>query len=153
MRRAIGVSNQWPIPQVYASLGDTLVIHAFNGLENVTSLHFHGLFQNNTNYYDGAMGVTDCGISPGYSMTYKMEIKQTGSYWIHGHHAGQYPDGFRTALILTDPLDPVRLGYDDDYTLALNGIFQLTKIGTMMNGRFYGMNSFNLITEMALRHI
>ncbi|KAI8914389.1 Cupredoxin [Gorgonomyces haynaldii] len=121
-RDAIGVNGQWPIPPVIATLGDRLVIRATNHLNESTSIHFHGLFQNGTTYMDGALGATQCGIAPGRSFTYDFELKQTGSYWLHGHFLGQYPDGFRTPLIIKDPKEHYQ--YADDYVVGLADWYQ-----------------------------
>jgi iron transport multicopper oxidase len=57
-RRVIGVNGQWPPPAIELDYGDTLVLDVTNSLGDVvTGLHAHGLFQNNTNYYDGPVGV------------------------------------------------------------------------------------------------
>ena len=100
-RPVIGVNNKWPIPPIYAVQGDLLVLRVTNLLNETSGLHFHGLFQKATTYYDGAGGVTDCGIAPnGGTLEYRVQLDQAGSFWVHGHKAGQYPDGLRTALII-----------------------------------------------------
>ncbi|EGF81564.1 hypothetical protein BATDEDRAFT_19293 [Batrachochytrium dendrobatidis JAM81] len=122
-RRAIGVNGKWPIDEIHATIGDTLVIHATNHLDMPTSLHAHGLYQNGTNYYDGAFGVTECGIAPGMTYTYNIPIQQTGTYWLHGHHLGQYVDGFRTPLILHPTAAQKaasKIKYDDEIVLSLS---------------------------------
>ncbi len=126
-RRAIGVNGVWPIPPIEATIGDKLVIHVTNKLNETTSLHFHGLFQNGTNYYDGALGITECGVPPhGGKFTYQVALDQHGSYWIHSHHAGQYPDGFRTPLVIhgkdNDAEEKKNYGYDEEYIFGLSGI-------------------------------
>lgn len=46
-------------PAVEVTQGDTLRIHAYNGLGDVgTSLHTHGNYFNGSAYFDGAVGVT-----------------------------------------------------------------------------------------------
>ena len=58
-RRAIGVNGTWPLPPVSVTQGDTLIIHAYNGLGDVgTALHSHGIYFNGSSYYDGAVGVS-----------------------------------------------------------------------------------------------
>lgn len=100
-RPVIGVNNKWPIPPINAVQGDLLVLRVTNLLNETSGLHFHGLFQKATTYYDGAGGVTDCGIAPnGGTLEYRVHLDQAGSFWVHGHKAGQYPDGLRTALII-----------------------------------------------------
>lgn len=39
-----------------------------------TSMHWHGLYQNGTSSMDGAVGVTQCDIPPGRSMTYNFTV-------------------------------------------------------------------------------
>jgi FtsP/CotA-like multicopper oxidase with cupredoxin domain len=42
----------------------------------------HGLHQNQTNFYDGTEGVTQCGIPPGETMTYNFTLDGwTGTTW------------------------------------------------------------------------
>ncbi|KAJ8325875.1 ferroxidase fet3 [Batrachochytrium dendrobatidis] len=122
-RRVIGVNGKWPIDEIHVTIGDTLVLHATNHLDMPTSLHAHGLYQNGTNYYDGAFGVTECGIAPGTTYTYNIPIQQTGTYWLHGHHLGQYVDGFRTSLILHPTAAQKaasKIKYDDEIVLSLS---------------------------------
>ncbi|KAJ2777260.1 ferroxidase fet3 [Coemansia interrupta] len=116
-RRVIGVNGKWPLPEVHVDLGDKLVIHAHNKLDEATSLHTHGFFQNGTNHYDGAAGVTECGIAPNSSYTYEINVQQTGTYWIHSHYKAQFVDGLRTALISHAPKEVYQ--YDEDLTLML----------------------------------
>jgi iron transport multicopper oxidase len=60
-------------PAISAVQGDIIKIHAFNGLGDAkvgTALHAHGMFFNGTNYYDGAVGVTQCSIPSETGMDY-----------------------------------------------------------------------------------
>ncbi|KAJ2376677.1 ferroxidase fet3, partial [Coemansia sp. RSA 2607] len=116
-RRVIGVNGKWPLPEVHVNLGDKLVIHAHNKLDEATSLHTHGFFQNGTNFYDGAAGITECGIAPNSSYTYEMNVEQTGTYWIHSHYRAQFVDGLRTVLVSHPAREAYR--YDEDVTLML----------------------------------
>jgi iron transport multicopper oxidase len=45
-------------PTLEATLNDTIVITVNNQLDTYTALHSHGMFQNNTGYMDGPVGVT-----------------------------------------------------------------------------------------------
>ncbi len=89
-------------PILEATQGDTHLIHAYNGLgDHPTALHSHGMFFNGTNYFDGAMGVTQCGIPPGETLDYHIDTSlNQGTFWIHGHHNGQYVDGLRSRKCL-----------------------------------------------------
>ncbi|KAJ2709818.1 ferroxidase fet3 [Coemansia spiralis] len=116
-RRAVAVNGEIPMPLAIAHLGDTLVLRLHNALDEPTGVHTHGMFNNGTNYYDGAGMVTECGIAPGSQMAYEIELTQTGTYWIHGHHNSQYINGLRGPLIITNPAgEPY--DYDEDLVLT-----------------------------------
>ncbi|KAF3937579.1 Laccase-4 [Dactylella cylindrospora] len=120
LRRVIGINNQWPIPAIDVEKGDRVIVNLENGLDVPTSLHFHGLFQNGTNYMDGPGGVTQCPLGPGQKMTYNFTINQPGTYWYHSHMKGQYPDGIRGPLIVRDPEGPYAGQYDEEVIIALS---------------------------------
>jgi len=81
VRPTIGVNGEWPIPPIVADVGDRVVVHVQNLLGNEsTSLHFHGLFMNGSNYMDGPATVTQCAIPPGARMTYNFTIDQPGAF-------------------------------------------------------------------------
>jgi iron transport multicopper oxidase len=61
-RRAIGVNNVWPPPVLHVNEGENLIVRVKNNLDVPTALHSHGLFQNGSQYYDGAAGITQCPI-------------------------------------------------------------------------------------------
>ncbi|KAJ1643776.1 ferroxidase fet3 [Coemansia erecta] len=113
-RRLITVNNAYPIPPIHVTLGDTLYLHVHNMLDEPTSVHGHGLLMNGTNFMDGAGMVTQCGIPPGESFTYKYDIIQRGTFWIHGHYNHHNSDGLRTPLIVHDERQ-----YDGEYLFFL----------------------------------
>ncbi|KAH7247122.1 hypothetical protein FSOLCH5_012356 [Fusarium solani] len=120
-RPTIGINGQWPIPQIEANVGDTILVNAHNNLGNqTTSLHFHGLFMNGSNHMDGPSQVTQCPIPPGSSFLYNFTITQAGTYWYHSHTESQYPDGLRGNLIIHDPESPFKGKYDEEIVMSLS---------------------------------
>ena len=83
----ITVNDTWPGPTLKVSPGQTisvLVINAIPGTED-TAVHWHGMFQKNTPFSDGVIGVTQCPIPPGGNMTYTFTVPpRSGTYWYHG---------------------------------------------------------------------
>lgn len=74
-RSVIGINGQWPPPVLNFTKGDRIVANVYNGLGNErTSIHWHGMYQNVTNYMDGAPGVTQCQIAPGATMVYNFTV-------------------------------------------------------------------------------
>ena len=53
--------------------------------------HWHGIFQEGTQWADGPVGVNQCPIIPGESFLYDFTVPdQAGSFWYHSHH-GLHP--------------------------------------------------------------
>ena len=120
----VGINGQWPPPAINANLGDTLKLNLYNGLGNqTTTLHFHGMYQQMTVFMDGASMVTQCPIPPGQTFVYQFRFNQTGTYWYHSHVGGQYVDGLRAPLIISDPNAPYKATgdwhVDQEVTLTL----------------------------------
>lgn len=119
-RKVIGVNGTWPPPPIDINSTDSLVLHTTNSLNQSATIHHHGMFFNSTTWYDGAMGVSQCGIPVGQSLDYVVPINssgQTGTYWVHSHAFGQYVDGMRAPLVIHPPKEVYE--YDDEFTVIL----------------------------------
>ncbi|KAL7418969.1 ferroxidase fet3 [Cryptotrichosporon argae] len=126
-RRVIGVNGSWPPPPVVSHQGDTILMHVYNGLGDATiptALHAHGMMFNGTSYYDGATGVTQCGIPAGETMDYYIDTTHNaGTFWLHGHYNGQYVDGLRSPSIIYPQNATGRSDnttWDDEFTLIVS---------------------------------
>ncbi|RDA84646.1 hypothetical protein CP532_5702 [Ophiocordyceps camponoti-leonardi (nom. inval.)] len=116
------INNQFPGPLVECNEGDTLVIHVDNQATTATAIHFHGLFQNGSNFMDGTVGVTQCPVAPNSTFTYRFDVRrQSGTYWYHAHHAVQAADGLVGPLIVhaKDELAVQGLQYETDRILMV----------------------------------
>ncbi|QRD84389.1 Cupredoxin [Aspergillus flavus] len=120
-RPVIGINNEWPLPLLNFTKGDRIIANVRNQLGNEsTSVHFHGFFQNGTNEMDGPPGVTQCNIPPNETMVYNFTLDQSGTYWYHSHTKGQYPDGWRQALVIHDEEDPYIGKYYEERVITLS---------------------------------
>lgn len=120
-RRVMGINGQWPIPTIYATVGDEVVVNLQNELgDRPCSLHFHGLYMNGTSHMDGVAQTSQCPIPAGSNFTYAFNVTQPGTYWYHSHVDGQYPDGLRGALIVHDPENPYADQFDEELVLTLS---------------------------------
>jgi FtsP/CotA-like multicopper oxidase with cupredoxin domain len=100
-RPMLTINGQFPGPMIECNEGDTLVIEVDNQSVNATSLHFHGIFQNGTNWMDGTTGITQCPIAPGGKFRYEFTVTgQSGTYYYHGHQAVQASDGLYGPLVV-----------------------------------------------------
>lgn len=93
-------------------------------------MHFHGLFSNGTNYWDGVSMVTQCPIPYNDTMHYEVlnsprqsERKryQWGSFWAHSHYGGNYVDSVKLPMPIhrTGDQGKEHYDYDDDYTVVI----------------------------------
>ncbi|MCJ1330335.1 hypothetical protein MMC10_007018 [Thelotrema lepadinum] len=95
------INNQFPGPLVEVNEGDTIVVHIDNQVVNATSIHWHGLYQNGTNWMDGTVGITQCPIAPRTKFTYEFKVSgQSGTYWYHAHQGIQASDGLVGPLVI-----------------------------------------------------
>jgi FtsP/CotA-like multicopper oxidase with cupredoxin domain len=71
-----------PGPLIEASIGDRLVVHFENRLDDGTTVHFHG--PRIPNEMDGApMG--ESLVLPGESFVYEFQLLDAGTFWYHPH--------------------------------------------------------------------
>ncbi|KAI0696184.1 multicopper oxidase 2A [Cytidiella melzeri] len=105
------VNGMSPGPTIEANQGDRIIVNVTNTLTNRTAIHWHGLFQNQTNFYDGTFGITECGIPPGQSLVYNFTLGEfSGTTWYHPltrvqSVSTQYTDGMTGAFVV-HPSDP-----------------------------------------------
>uniref|UniRef100_A0A060T897 ARAD1D05148p n=1 Tax=Blastobotrys adeninivorans TaxID=409370 RepID=A0A060T897_BLAAD len=114
------VNGQFPGPTIQAKIGDTISVTVHNKLNESTSIHWHGIHQNGTNFMDGAVGITQCGIPPGESFTYRFTVDKAGTYWWHSHYELQRTDGMFGALIVDDDSDPYLRHYDEELVIMIH---------------------------------
>ncbi|KAK5962616.1 ferroxidase FET3 PWA37_005055 [Arxiozyma heterogenica] len=123
-RPVITCNGEFPWPDIRVDKGDRLEIYLTNGLNDsstMTSLHFHGLHQVNTNQMDGPPMVTTCPISQGDTMLFNFTVdSNVGTYWYHSHTLGQYEDGFRGMFIINDGENNKNYPYDYDEEVVLS---------------------------------
>lgn len=154
------INGQFPGPLVRANRGDRVVVNVTNELPLNTTLHWHGLYQNGTNWMDGTMGITQCPIPPGRNFVYNFTVQnQFGTYWYHSHVQTQYMDGLFGPLIIHAPEEAQdRQLYDSDQVVLLTDYYHnlsATYIPDYLasgnenvepvpdNGLINGMNFFN----------
>ncbi|MCJ1344383.1 hypothetical protein MMC31_002586, partial [Peltigera leucophlebia] len=127
-KSVILVNGQFPAPTIEANWGDTIQVTVHNQITNPeegTSLHWHGILQRETPWFDGVPAVQQCPIPPGKSLNYTFKADLYGTTWYHSHYSAQYAGGLFGPLIIHGPknvpydldLGPVLLSdwYHDDY--------------------------------------
>lgn len=91
---AISINGSVPGPTIDAVEGETVIVEVTNSLvtENV-AIHWHGIRQIGTPWYDGTDSVTQCAIQPGDTFKYQFVVDKAGTYMYHAHYGMQLGDG------------------------------------------------------------
>ncbi|GJE95819.1 multicopper oxidase [Phanerochaete sordida] len=140
-------NGMFPGPTIEANQGDRIVVKVTNHLPNRTSIHWHGLPQNGTNFYDGTTAITECGIPPGQSLTYDFSVATfSGTTWWHAPHT-QYTDGVLGALIVHPRTYPHNFPtWDEDLVVIVSDVYHTFSsiIAAQYIGGGPGVNPLNL---------
>lgn len=103
-KNGLVVNGGFPGPLIEANWGDWIQIHVTNDLDNEgTSLHWHGLLQSATPFFDGVPAVAQCPIAPGESLTYTFRADLYGTSWYHSHYSAQYAGGALGPIVIYGP--------------------------------------------------
>lgn len=135
-RPMITIGGQFPGPLIECNEGDTLVINVENLSVNATAIHFHGLFQNGTNFMDGTSGITQCPIAPKQKFRYEFTISgQSGTYYYHGHQAIQASDGLYGPLVVHSKQEKKlqQIPYVSDRVVMLQDYYHDLSSGLLVN--------------------
>ncbi|KAJ9321769.1 hypothetical protein DTO027B5_8960 [Paecilomyces variotii] len=92
-RKAILTNGQFPGPLLELCQGNNVEVSVLNLLPYAITVHFHGIEQRHTPWSDGVPGLSQKGIQPGKSFTYKWKASEYGSYFYHAHEKGHIEDG------------------------------------------------------------
>ncbi|KAI9148764.1 extracellular dihydrogeodin oxidase/laccase-like protein [Paramyrothecium foliicola] len=115
-KHMILVNDQFPGPLIEADWGDTIEVTVHNGIrdpDEATSIHWHGLAQRDTPWYDGVPSVTQCPIAPGETFVYRFRPEEFGTSWYHTHFSAQYIDGAFGPMVIHG-VRPELVDYDID---------------------------------------
>ncbi|KAH0943521.1 hypothetical protein HID58_003158 [Brassica napus] len=117
----ITINGQLPGPTIKAQQGDTIIVELKNSFmtENV-AVHWHGIRQVGTPWFDGVEGVTQCPILPGEIFTYQFVVDRPGTYMYHSHYGMQRESGLIGMIRVSPPsTEPEPFTYDYDRSLLL----------------------------------
>ncbi len=113
---AMTINGTIPGPTLEFTEGEYAVIYVKNDMDVETSIHWHGLLL--PNFYDGVPYLNTPPIEPGHTFKYEFEIKQSGTYWYHGHTMLQEQKGVFGAFVIHPKKET--LSYDKEVVLLLS---------------------------------
>ncbi|KAJ7020710.1 multi-copper oxidase [Mycena alexandri] len=128
------VNGRSPGPLIQVSVHDRILVYVTNGLANEgTSIHWHGLPQPDTPFYDGTGGISQCPIPPGATLLYNFTLGGwTGTTWWHGHTGMQHTDGLYGPLVVHAPDEHTSIKYESEEVITLSDVYG-TPANTLLN--------------------
>ncbi|WP_169728289.1 copper resistance system multicopper oxidase [Geminicoccus roseus] len=118
-RPGMVINGQFPGAPLRLKEGEDVTINVTNRLDEVTSVHWHGLLLPSSE--DGVPGVSDGfdGIMPGTTHTYRFPVRQAGTYWFHSHSGVQEQLGVYAPIVI-EPQKREPFRYDREYIIQLS---------------------------------
>merc|ERR1719291_973188 len=106
-RLSFFVNGQFGAPPLFVTEGDLVEVTITNALSSQgTTMHWHGIWQNETNEMDGVDAVTQCSFPPGTTFTYRFVAYPAGTHWYPSPDGVQYADGLSGPLIVEPKTPP-----------------------------------------------
>ena len=105
-----------PGPTIRFKEGGYAVIYVKNEMNTETSVHWHGILI--PNFYDGVPYLTTPPIKPGQTQKYEFPLKQSGTYWYHGHTLLQEQSGVYGSIVI-EPKEKT-MAYDQELVMVLS---------------------------------
>ena len=102
---ALTFNGSIPGPTFRLDVGDTVIVHFHNQLDEETGIHWHGIEVPNP--IDGTP-LTQNQVEPGGTFRYEFKVTRPGIYWYHPHHhssTNQVFKGMYGMIVVRDPLE------------------------------------------------
>lgn len=115
-QQAVVAGDSLPAPTLHWREGEQVTLQVTNNLKEQTSIHWHGIVL--PYQMDGVPGISFGGIAPGQTFTYRFQVKQSGTYWYHGHSGFQEQQGLFGAIVIDPKHD--HQPADRDYVVMLS---------------------------------
>ncbi|MGE0815391.1 MAG: copper resistance system multicopper oxidase [Vicinamibacterales bacterium] len=116
-RTAVTVNGSLPGPLLHWREGDEVRLRVSNTLDEDTSIHWHGLLLPAA--MDGVPGLSFNGIAPGAAYDYRFRVRQSGTYWYHGHSGVQEQLGVYGPIVI-EPDGPDPVTADREHVIVLS---------------------------------
>ncbi|XVF22350.1 hypothetical protein REPUB_Repub12eG0164900 [Reevesia pubescens] len=85
-KEIVTINKMFPGPVVYAQEGDRIIVKVTNETPYNATIHWHGVRQMLSCWFDGPSYITQCPIQAGQTFTYEFTlVKQKGTFFWHAH--------------------------------------------------------------------
>jgi FtsP/CotA-like multicopper oxidase with cupredoxin domain len=99
-----GFNGAVPGPVIRARRGDEVKVRLVNGLDEPTTLHWHGVRVPNA--MDGGVPLAGTPVAPGGSFDYRFQVPDAGTFWYRAALRAHQESGLYGALIVAEPDPP-----------------------------------------------
>ncbi|KAF5301108.1 hypothetical protein FQR65_LT08938 [Abscondita terminalis] len=111
-------------PSIEVCERDLVIVDVVNSLPSSSvTIHWHGVLQRNSQFYDGVPYVTQCPILPGNIFRYKWEAKEPGTHFWHSHTGLQKVDGISGPIIIREASVNNPYAFMYNYDLSSHVVF------------------------------
>lgn len=111
----MSINQQLPGPSMDVCEGDRVIVDVTNSMEGfAVTLHWHGIFQEDSQYMDGVPMLTQCPIASATTFRYDFTVKQFGTYFYHAHTGIHRLNGLTGHFTIRTQNDPNADTYDVD---------------------------------------
>ncbi len=102
-RSFLGVNGRIPGPTLVVHRGQIIVVDVISELLNeMITIHWHGIRQFNTPWMDGAGIISQCPIAPRNTFRYILNASEAGTFWYHSHNGPQRHEGVFGGLVVKE---------------------------------------------------
>ncbi|XP_003699567.2 uncharacterized protein LOC100881299 [Megachile rotundata] len=144
---ALVVNRMLPGPSIQVCLNDRVVVDVLNKIpEDGVTIHWHGVYQNGSQYYDGVPALTQCPITSGTTFRYQFPAKNAGTHFWHAHTGLNKMDGVFGSLVIRDPIEQDPYSNQYDFDLANHVIVISDWFHEESSERFPGRNNISGVT-------
>ena len=153
--KGLGQTSIWgyggavPGPVLRMKQGAELKVRFKNGLEQGSTIHWHGIRIDNK--MDGVAGLTQVAVGPRESFDYRFTAPDAGTYWYHPHNRTweQVARGLY-GLLIVEEKEPPKVDHDlalafDDWQLKSDGELESETFG-QIGERAHGGRIGNVMT-------
>ncbi|XP_046744637.1 laccase-2-like [Diprion similis] len=116
-RGMLSINRMLPGPSIQVCQDDIIVVDVRNNIEGMeVAIHWHGIWQQDYQYFDGVPFLTQCPITSGTTFRYQFAASNPGTHFYHSHAGLQKIDGQYGSLIVRQPpsADPYTSLYEMD---------------------------------------
>ncbi|XP_043269699.1 laccase-like isoform X2 [Venturia canescens] len=97
----ITANRMHPGPSIQVCLHDYVVVDVLNHvIGSGITIHWHGIYQNGYQHYDGVPFVTQCPIQEGSTFRYQWQANNAGTHFWHAHSGLHKAEGLDGSLIV-----------------------------------------------------